>query len=105
MTATLTRPPAGPRAAPWHAPDFASVNWFGTVYRFTANQRKAVAVLWEAWANGADAVDQKTLLEASGSFAIRLRDVFAHGTHPAWRTMIVPLRVPRGCYALQAPAE
>lgn len=78
-------PPSGPA----HAPGFATVNWCGVVYHFTSKQRRVIAVLWRAWKDGCPCVDTATLMQAADSDGNRLRDVFGHGQHPAWNTLVV----------------
>jgi hypothetical protein len=74
---------------PAHSPDFRSVNWFGTIYSFTANQAAVVRVLWEAWEAGTPEVGDETLLRAVDEEAPpdRLANLFRG--HPAWGAMIV----------------
>ena len=72
---------------PTHSPDFASVNWFGTLYEFTKTQAACVKVLWGAMANKAPTIGQETILELAEVSRAELRKVFEG--HPAWMTMIV----------------
>lgn len=85
-----------------HARDFASVNWYGAYYTFTAAQARVVAELWAAWENGTPDVRQETLLEAAGSESRKLAYLFRD--HPAWGVLIVPGPV-RGLYRLGPPPE
>lgn len=85
---------------PKHSKDFRSVNWFGSSYTFTAAQAAAVKLLWEAWEEGVPELSQETLLEASGSEANKLADVFRD--HPAWNSLIVA-GSSRGAYRLAEP--
>jgi hypothetical protein len=89
------------RESSTHAPDFRSVNWFGTVYEFTPNQAACVKVLWEAWDNGTPIVGDATILESAGSDAERLPLVFRD--HPAWMTLIVGVGTRRGVHRLADP--
>lgn len=71
--------------------EFRSVWWFGTEYSFTTSQANVVKVLWNAWKNKTPEVSHVTLLDASGSDAKRMRDVFresGNAMNPAWDTMI-----------------
>lgn len=70
-----------------HAPDFSSVNWFGTVYTFTPLQRPVIALLWEARDEGYCHVSQEALLAQAESDCSRLRDLFTGS--PAWDTLVV----------------
>ena len=69
-----------------HSPDFASVNWFGTLHVFSTNQAACVRVLWEAWENRTPILAESTIQDAAGVES-ELRHVFRN--HPAWNTMIV----------------
>jgi hypothetical protein len=96
--------PAGPE--PTHAPDFASVNWYGTIYTFSKKQRLVVANLWRAHEEGYEWLSQESLLDAADSDCQRLRDLFRG--HPAWDAMIVsalPSGGPPGGYRLAAPCS
>lgn len=95
---------------PTHAPDFTSVDWFGTRYTFTkGNQAQAVKALWEAWKQGGHGLSGETICSAVGSSAGRfeLAKVFRSrgngrvAPHPAWGTMIVSFG--KGCYRLHRP--
>jgi hypothetical protein len=70
-----------------HSPDFRSVNWFGTKYRFTPNQAACVQVLWGAWERGVPDVGGETLLQAADASTQRIDVVFRGNA--AWGTMIV----------------
>ena len=85
-----------------HSRDFASVNWYGTYYTFTAAQARVVAALWEAWQNGTPDVRQETLLDEAGSESRKLANLFRD--HPAWGVLIVP-GAARGLYRLVSPPE
>lgn len=82
-----------------HTEDFSSVVWFGTSYTFTTAQRPIVERLWATWEADMPGVTGEAILEAAGSEARRLRDVFKDS--PAWGTMIQSIR--RGVYALVEP--
>lgn len=81
-----------------HTDDFGSVNWRGTPYTFTDNQRIAVRVLWEHWEKGLAAsvtaigkeIDHAIYGDDSNA-RLRLSAVFRtkRRPHPAWGTMIV----------------
>jgi len=91
-----------------HAPDFSSVNWFGTVYTFSPMQASIVADLWRAWEDGYDFVGQQSLLEEAGSDCHRIRDLFVG--HPAFGTMIVQAKFKSkdaraGQYCLNVPSK
>ncbi len=91
-----------PRAT--HSPDFASVNWFGTVYEFSPNQRKIVCELWAAWKEGAPSVGGDYLLEAADiKKGTRMGDVFRDSN--AWGTMIAESQNRKGVYRLQEPGQ
>jgi len=78
-------PLAGPLS---HSPDFAAVNWYGTVYEFRGRQRLVVAALWDAMREGYHSMSQDSLLELAECEGGRLRDVFRG--NPAWGTLIIP---------------
>src|SRR5262249_6804103 len=93
-----------------HGRDYRSVWWFGTLYTFTANQAKVVAVLWDAWRNRTPDVGEAYLLEELETNHKRLRDVFRERgpdgkkvVHPAWGTMIVSHR--KGTHRLNLPLD
>jgi hypothetical protein len=71
-----------------HSPDFASVNWYGTVYTFTPPQSLAVAALFRAREEGYLWLSTETLLQVAESSGSRVSDVFKN--NPAWKRMIVP---------------
>lgn len=71
-----------------HSVDYRSVQWEGREFVFSPNQAAVVKVLWEAMEDGTPEVGGDTLLEAAGSEAVRMRDVFRD--HPAWGSLIVP---------------
>lgn len=99
IDAPLPAPATGP--GPTRGPDFAAVNWFGTVYTFSGKQRSVVAALWRAKEEGYEWVSQEALLEAAESDCSRLRDLFRG--HPAWGSMIVQAMLhggPAGAYGL-----
>jgi len=77
----------GPMAEARHSWDFRWVRWFGKDYSFTSTRAAVVKLLWEAWENGTPDVGGDALLDAVGSEAHRLRDVFRG--HSAWGEMIV----------------
>ncbi len=59
-----------PRTA--HSIDFASANWFGTLYEFTPAQAACVKVLWEAWEHGTPIIGEATIInETDGNSALR----------------------------------
>lgn len=68
-----------------HSVDFASVNWHGTLYRFTATQAACVRVLWEAWQNATPIVGESAIQENAETKSA-MRSLFAG--HPAWGTLI-----------------
>lgn len=88
-----------------HSPDFASVNWFGTLYEFTTNQAACIKVLWEAWQAGTPTLSQREILEAAGVSSERLDKVFEEKKqgklikNPAWTDMIDSPK--RGKYRLK----
>ena len=86
-----------------HTSDFRSVNWFGTLYTFTANQAKCVAILWEARENGTPDLEGLTIVTQADVQQARLVDVFKGKgrMHPAWKTMIVSQT--KGDYRLAEP--
>lgn len=89
-----------------HSGEFATVNWYGETYRFSATQRAVVAVLWGAMDRGIYDVHQTTLLREADSNADDLRDLFRG--HPAWKTMIQRSSLHGGqvgCFRLVAPVE
>lgn len=73
-----------------HSLDFRSVRWFGTRYDFTSTQAACLKILWNCWEQGTPGIGELTILEAAGSGADRLRDVFGKGKHPAWGKLIRP---------------
>jgi hypothetical protein len=84
-----------------HSPDFRSVVWFGTQYRFTRNQAGCLRVLWEAWAAGTPEMDGVTVTTQADVSHTRLLEVFRgkQGMHPAWGTMLVQGET-KGAYRL-----
>ena len=74
-----------------HSQNFGYVNWYGTKFTFSATQQGVVQRLWKAKIDGTHVVSDADLLEACGSDAGLLRDVFrSRGVyHPAWNTLIV----------------
>ena len=87
-----------------HSDNFNSVLWFGKQYTFTVNQAKVIERLWRAWERKTPAVPLVDLLEAAGSDAKRLRDVFKSGqtVNPAWIDKII-IDAGRGVYRLSVP--
>lgn len=83
-----------------HSADFRSVNWFGTLYTFTANQAACVKVWWEHWEQGTPEVGDDTVLEAADSSGKRINALFNDCT--AWGTMIVAGST-KGTHRLQEP--
>lgn len=73
---------------PTRAPDFSSVNWFGTIYTFRGKQRVIVATLWLAMEEGYRWVGQDLLLQEAESEGGRVRDIFRGNS--AWGELIVP---------------
>lgn len=78
-----------------HSPDFTSVTWYGTAYRFSAGlQARVVELLWGAWKSGTPTVSQSAIGERLDSEAnrFRLSEVFRGRRdgqpHPAFGTMI-----------------
>ena len=108
----LPHPLALPVPVPWreqeqrprarHSIDFRSVNWYGTHYSFTGTQAPCVRLLWQAMEDDVHELGQEALLEAAGSEAARLSDVFKDS--PAWNTRIIPGNC-RGTYRLAEPPE
>ena len=70
-----------------HSPDFRSVTWNYETFYLTPTQAAVVAILWQAWENGAPDVSGAYLLEAVDSTATRLLDLFRRS--PAWGRLIV----------------
>ncbi len=115
--AAMPKPGAKPgdendEQTPTHAPDFTSVNWFGTRYTFSkGNQCQAVRVLWEAWEQGEHSLSQETIGKRIGSSADRFemrktfrqkkRKVCEYEPHSALGTMIQ--QGSKGCYRLVRP--
>ena len=71
-----------------HSDDFRSACWYGELHVFSPTQAAVISVLWSNWERGAPVLSEHTILEAAGSSAERLRDVFAKGRHSAWNIMI-----------------
>jgi hypothetical protein len=90
-----------------HSDDFASVDWFGTLYEFTGNQAKCVKVLWTAWENGTPVLSRERIIDIAGIERAdgKLDQVFRVGrsVHPAWGTMIVSTKKNSGRYCLRTP--
>lgn len=87
---------------PRHLSDFQLVYWPGLGrFRFTRQQSRAVAVLWQAMLDGTHFVDQLTLLRAAGSDASRCSDLFRRCE--AWGTLII--RGEGALYRLRATEE
>ncbi len=93
-----------------HSEDFGTVTWFGTQYDFnTTSQRTIVSTLWREWDEGRGGVTNEFLQTACGSesSSFKVKNVFrssgghAPGHHPAWNTMIQPIK--RNLFALCAP--
>lgn len=92
------------RSRTTHSIDFASVNWFGSLYCFTPMQRRVVAVLWQAWENGTPDVAERTILEEAESDSGNLRMLFRECA--GWGTMIQRSSYhggPVGCFRLVQP--
>lgn len=94
-----------PKATAMAADDFRSVNWYGTIYEFTATQAACVRVLWEHYQQRTPAVGEQTILDSADSSSDRLSNVFKTRKryHPAWKAMIVPSG--KGAFRLQKPSE
>ena len=73
---------------PAHAPDFSSVQWAGRVYHLTPKQRRAVALLWNAWEEGKRFVSEVRLLNGADSDQPKLSHLFKGSD--AWGTLVVP---------------
>ena len=91
-----------------HSPDFTSVVWFGTPFKFAKGQQaESIKLLWEAWEVGEHSLSQATIGDriCSESDKFRLAHVFRDrktgGYHPAWKTMIQPAG--KGCFRLVEP--
>jgi hypothetical protein len=100
--------PQSPSGRAWHSPDFARVRWEGAEFSFTSRQRLVVAALWSAHADGHEWVSHESLLIVAEYGGSQLRDVFNHGRHPAWGTMIVaanPYGGPLGSFRLGVPGR
>jgi hypothetical protein len=108
MAVRLTVGPVGCATNPrvTHSLDFASVNWFGTLFSFGGKmQRRVVAVLWEAWEKGAPDVSERSALARAESESHSLKDLFKNNR--ALGTLIQrssPHGGPVGCFRLVAPA-
>lgn len=89
----------------WASADFRTVRWYGKWHNFSPTQAAVVKKLWEARKDGSNYVKDEDLISAADSHAARLRDIFRpnNGYHPAWKTMIVRDRTPKGYYRLQGP--
>ena len=70
-----------------HSPDFASVNWHGSVFTFSPKQRTVIATLWRAMEDGYHYVGGDALLVEAESDCKKLRTLF--GDHPAWGRFVV----------------
>ncbi len=84
-----------------HSPDFASIYWSGSQYRFTPKQRPIVAMLWQAMENGTHYVGSAALLEVAEIENGKLSDVFRGNL--AWKSLIMPGLLcggPAGTYRL-----
>lgn len=90
------------RSRATHSPDFASVNWFGSLYCFGgAIQRRVIAALWAAWENGTPDMLERTVLQEAESDSANLRMLFRDSG--AWGTLIQRSSLhggPVGCYRL-----
>jgi len=95
-----------------HSPDFTSVMWFGTSYRFTkGHQAQVIKLLWEEWERGRHSLSQEYIGEQIGGkldnfeirwvFRKRVKGKYKH--HPAWNKMIK--QVTKGSYALVEPEK
>lgn len=99
---------AVPSTETTHSPDFSTVNWYGTQYRFSkGNQTGVVKALWKAWSSGKHGLNSETIgstvKPTSDSFSVR--DTFrvrrSNQMHPAWDTMIKSIG--KGAFALVPP--
>lgn len=91
------------RSTPRHGPDFTTVRWYGEEFHFDHRQQaKAIAVLWEAWADGGFGVHESTIADRIKSANLRFRLCHLFREHPAWGTMIQRAEK-RGCYRLADP--
>ncbi len=95
--------PVGRRSS--HSDDFRSVDWYGTLYEFTANQAACIKVLWEHWERGTPTIGDQTVLETADIAQTRLDQVFRdrNAPHLAWGKMIVP--GPKGTHRLLEPSR
>lgn len=89
-------------AAGWRAGiGYRSVKAGAVTYSFTAQQGRAVELLWREWEAGTPDVPDEDLLRACGTDATRLNDVFRGCT--AWGRWIVE-GGSRGTHRLADPA-
>lgn len=104
-----TEPPAPPEDEPelWHSESFREVRWGEQEYEFTGRQAACIRVLWQAAERQMTMLHQDDILKQAESESSRLRDVFRPGRsrprkkmHPAWGTLLLPIRGKQGCYGL-----
>lgn len=73
---------------PAHSEDFASVNWYGTVFNFNETQARCIERLWQAWEQGGLSLNQRTIGDAIDSRSDCFRLAHTFRDHPAWEVMI-----------------
>lgn len=81
--------------------DYRTVRFKGKEYGLTRNQAAIVKILHEAHLRGTPGVGTHALSDAIEAETSRVRDSFKNS--PLWRTLIIPVRKPRGTYKLNLP--
>ncbi len=87
----------GPQFEPLSS-DYRSILFKRKTYALTRNQSIIIKILHEAYVKGAPVVAKDTLLRAIEAETSRVRDSFKHS--PLWKTLIIPIRKPRGTFKL-----
>ncbi len=87
--------------------DFGTVRRGADTFQFTPTQRACVEFLIGAWEKGRREFTNSELLEAAGSTATFVRDVFRSNGKavPAWNNLVVEVEGKRGTYTLRLTSE
>lgn len=87
---SFLQPPAAPKVdndTPAFSEDYRSGRWKHHRFTFSTAQAAVMEKLYFNWLQGTPEVSKDTLLDAAGSDASELRDLFRR--HKAWKTLII----------------
>jgi hypothetical protein len=89
------------------SPDYGSVRRGTETFTFSPSQRACLRYLVEAWERGRREFTNRELLDAAGSTANYIRDVFRSNGKavPAWNNMITEVEGKKGSYTLRLTPE